>query len=157
MRILTIDQAAVMSTDAQKSGKKVVTTNGTFDLLSVAHVRLLEAAKKEGDILIVGVNSDASVKALKGNDRPVVSEEERATLVASLRAVDAVFLFDDADPRVWLSVIKPDVHVNSEEYGKECVEAETVREIGAKLVLAPRATDIKSTSKRIEDIVQRFS
>ncbi len=157
MRILTIDQAAVMSTDAQKSGKKVVTTNGTFDLLSVAHVRLLEAAKKEGDILIVGVNSDASVKALKGNDRPVVSEEERATLVASLRAVDAVFLFDDADPRVWLSVIKPDVHVNSEEYGKECVEAETVREIGAKLVLAPRATEIKSTSKRIEDIVQRFS
>ncbi len=155
--VLTLDQAVNVALEARKAGKTVVTTNGAFDLLSVAHVRIIEEAKKHGDVLIVGVNSDASVRSLKGEKRPVVAEQERASLVASLASVDHVFLFDEQDPRAWLAKIKPNAHVNSAEYGEECIEASVLKEIGAELILVPRATDILSTTERIDDIVRRFS
>ncbi len=132
--------------EARKAGKRVVTTNGVFDLFSVPHLLLLEFAKAQGDLLFVGVNSDASVRALKGEGRPVVPQEERARIVAGLACVDCVFLFDDPDPRPWLPLIRPDAHVNSAEYTEECVEAGVLREIGAALVLHPRDTAHRSTS-----------
>ncbi len=147
--------AAAYAAAAAQDGKKVVTVNGVFDLFSVAHLLLLEAARVQGDVLIVGVNSDRSVRALKGESRPIVPGEERARVVAGLRCVDAVFLFDDLDPRPWLRRIRPQVHVNSSEYGEECIEAQTLREIGASLVLCPRHTEYRSTSDVIELIRSR--
>ncbi len=154
-KLCTVEQAADIAKSAHAAKQTVVTINGAFDLLSLAHVRFLESAKEQGDILMVGVNSDASIRLLKGKDRPIVSEGERSLLVAALACTDHVFLFDDEDPRRWLATIKPDVHVNSDEYGEDCIEASTLREIGTKLVLLPRATDILSTTQRIESIIRR--
>src|SRR3989338_3393543 len=91
---------------AKRQGLKIVTTNGVFDLLHIGHIRNLEFAKSLGDILIVGVNSDASVRAYKGKNRPIVPEIERALIVASLKSVDYVFIFEEKDPISWLKEIK---------------------------------------------------
>ncbi len=156
-RLLTLADAIRTASDVRQAGRVVVTTNGAFDLLSVPHIRLLEAAKKEGDFLLVGINSDVSVKKLKGEKRPIIPEAERAELVAALRCVDGVFLFDDLDPREWLTQVRPNVHVNSAEYSEECIEAPVLKEIGAKLVLVPRHEDLLSTSGVIDVIRSRFS
>ncbi len=139
---------------ARADGRTVVTTNGAFDLLSAAHVRLLRRAKDEGDVLIVGVNSDLSVRTLKGDRRPIVPGAQRAEIIAALSCVDAVFLFNDLDPRRWLLLLQPDVHVNSAEYGENCVESPVLREIGARLVLVPRSTDVLSTSDYVAKILE---
>jgi rfaE bifunctional protein nucleotidyltransferase chain/domain len=152
--LFTLDGAVEFATTARKKGKTVVTTNGVFDLLSLPHVRLLEHARAQGDVLIVGVNSDSSVRTLKGEGRPIIPAAERATIVASLRCVDTVFVFDDLDPRSWLPLIRPNVHVNSSEYGDSCVESDILREIGARLELVPRMTGATSTSDAIAKIKQ---
>ncbi len=132
--------------NAKRRGLKVVTTNGAFDLIHVGHVRNLEFAKSLGDILIVGVNSDASVRAYKGPKRPIMGEHERAEIVASLKPVDHVFIFGDKNPIPWLKKIKPDFHVKGAEWGnaanskwkiKKVVELPTLKKIGARLVFAP--------------------
>lgn len=156
MPILTLLEAADLAIQFRQQGKRVVTTNGAFDILSIPHLRLLEAARGEGDVLLVGVNSDASVRALKGEKRPIVPEQERAALVVGLRYVDAVFLFDETDPRAWLPQIRPDVHVNSAEYTAQCIEAPVLQEIGARLVLVPRDTEHLSTSDVIQAIRDRY-
>lgn len=131
----------------RKKAKKVVTTNGTFDLLHPGHLYLLTQARLRGNLLIVGVNSDASVRRYKGPDRPVESQKVRAERLA--RHADAVFIFDDDDPRLWLPKIRPDIHVNAETYGKDCVEAGVLKEIGAELVLVPVKTELGSTTQAI--------
>lgn len=156
MPILTLPEAIDLAGKFRHEGKRIVTTNGAFDLLSVPHLCLLEAARREGDVLLVGVNSDMSVRALKGEKRPIVPERERAALVAGLRCVDAVFLFDEPDPCAWLPKIRPHVHVNSAEYTEECVEASLLREIGARLVLIPRDAKHLSTSDIITVIQKRY-
>lgn len=156
MPILTLPEATDLAVKLRQQGKRVVTTNGAFDLLSIPHLRLLEAARREGDALLVGVNSDVSVRALKGEKRPIVPEQERAALVCGLQCVDAVFLFDEPDPRAWLPQIHPDVHVNSAEYTEQCIEAPLLQEIGARLVLVPRDTEHLSTSGVIHVIRDRY-
>jgi len=156
-KIVGIDRAVALADEARKAGQRIVTTNGVFDLFSLPHLILLEAAKARGDLLFVGINSDASVHALKGPNRPIVPEGERARIVAGLACVDTVFLFDDADPRPWLQKIRPHVHVNSAEYGKTCVEAAVLKEIGAELVLLPRSTSFRSTSDIIDLIRHQSS
>ncbi len=126
-------------------GKKVVTTNGAFDLFHDGHRFLLEQSRREGDALIVGVNSDASVRRYKGPDRPMESQDIRARKVAA--HADAVFIFDDDDPRPWLPLIRPNVHANAETYGKDCIEAGVLQDIGAQLVLVPVKKDLGSTSE----------
>jgi len=133
--------------EQRAQGKTIVTTNGTFDLFHPGHLFLLEEAKKQGDVLIVGVNSDVSVKRYKGEDRPVEAEDTRAAKVAV--HADAVFIFDDDDPREWLKEVRPDVHVNAEIYGEECIEKPVLDEIGAKLVLVPINKEFGSTSEII--------
>ncbi|MEK7218197.1 MAG: adenylyltransferase/cytidyltransferase family protein [Patescibacteria group bacterium] len=145
-KITGLSVAINRAAEARNAGKRVVTTNGAFDLFSVPHLLLLEFARSQGDCLCVGVNSDASVRAIKGKGRPIVPQEERARIVAGLACTDCVFLFDGPDPRSWLPLIRPDVHVNSAEYTEQCVEAEMLREIGATLVLHPRDTAHRSTS-----------
>ena len=156
-KIVSIAEASKRAEAARKAGKTVVTTNGVFDLFSMPHLQILEFAKTQGDLLFVGVNSDASVRALKGEGRPVVPEEERARIVAGLACTDCVFLFDDADPRPWLPTIRPSIHVNSAEYTEQCVEDSVLKEIGATLVLHPRDTAHRSTSDLIASIRSRPS
>jgi rfaE bifunctional protein nucleotidyltransferase chain/domain len=135
----------MFAAEARKRGKRIVTTNGAFDLLHPGHRFLLEEAKAQGDVLIVGVNSDASVRGSKGPGRPVELQDIRARKVAAY--ADAVFVFDDPDPRSWLPSIRPDVHVNAETYGRDCIEAPVLREIGATLVLVPVRKELGSTSE----------
>jgi rfaE bifunctional protein nucleotidyltransferase chain/domain len=144
-KVMSLAEAAAFSAAARAQGKTVVTTNGAFDLLHDGHKFLFSQARKHGDVLIVGVNSDATVQKQKGNDRPADPQDVRASNVAKF--ADAVFIFSDPDPRPWLAHIRPHVHVNAETYGKDCVEAAVLREIGAKLVLVPVQSERGSTTE----------
>ena len=100
-------------------GKRVVWTNGCFDLLHVGHVRSLRDAKALGDILVVGLNSDASVRAIKGPTRPVVDQDDRAELLSALEPVDCVTIFDETEPSAILAIVKPDIHCKGAEYADD--------------------------------------
>lgn len=131
----TINEIKRIAEKLKEQNKKIVTCNGVFDILHIGHVKFLEEAKKQGDILIVGLNSDSSVKKNKGPERPINNQENRAEMLVALECVDYVVIFDEEDPRRLLSIIKPDVHANGEEYGYNCIEAETVRKYGGKIHL----------------------
>src|SRR5271163_3880740 len=105
----------------RQSGKKIVFANGVFDLLHAGHVRYLQAARAEGDLLVVGINSDASTAKLKGEGRPILTERARAILVAALAAVDYVVIFDELDVRSLLRELQPDVHAKGTDYTPETV------------------------------------
>ncbi len=117
--ILNRKLAATIVEEAKKQGKVVVFTNGCFDILHVGHLRYLEEAKRQGDILVVGVNSDASVKRLKGEDRPINSEHDRAEMLCGLAAVDYTVLFEEDTPIELLEELKPSIHVKGGDYRKE--------------------------------------
>ncbi len=115
-RVLSREQLSKKIEELRKSGKNIVTTNGCFDILHVGHVRTLERARAFGDVLVVGLNSDASVKKLKGETRPIMPQADRAELLASLRCVDYVSIFDEDTPVEFLKAIKPNVHVKGADY-----------------------------------------
>jgi rfaE bifunctional protein nucleotidyltransferase chain/domain len=100
----------------RQSGKKVVFANGVFDLVHVGHVRYLQAARAEGDLLVVGINSDASTRKLKGEGRPILTERARGALVAALKCVDYVVIFDELDVKALLRELQPDVHAKGTDY-----------------------------------------
>lgn len=130
----------------------MVFTNGCFDLLHTGHLATLREAKAHGDVLVVGVNSDASVARLKGPDRPFVAEQERAALLAGLQSVDYVVIFDEATPEALIARIKPAVHVKGGDYrADELPEAELVRSYGGDVVIAAEVSGI-STSELIAKI-----
>lgn len=115
-------------------GRKIVFTNGCFDVLHVGHLRYLQQARAQGDALVVGLNSDASVRALKGAGRPIVPEDERAELLAGLECVDWVTLFPEATPEATLAALKPDIHVKGGDYTEDQLpEARVVREYGGEV------------------------
>ncbi|MSR89083.1 MAG: D-glycero-beta-D-manno-heptose 1-phosphate adenylyltransferase [Candidatus Margulisbacteria bacterium] len=118
-KYFTLETAAQWIGEQQVSSKRVVFTNGCFDLLHRGHLAYLEEAKALGDVLIIGVNSDASVRRLKGAKRPIMPQEDRLTLLASLEMVDAVVLFDDETPIPLLRVLRPDIHVKGGDYAPE--------------------------------------
>lgn len=122
-----------------RQGKKLVTTNGTFDILHVAHLRILQEAKRFGDVLLVLVNSDASVRLNKGTGRPIIPEDERMEVLAGLACVDYVLKFGDKEVLSLLEVIKPDVHVKGGTFVPERVamERELVESYGGKHVCLP--------------------
>jgi D-beta-D-heptose 7-phosphate kinase/D-beta-D-heptose 1-phosphate adenosyltransferase len=131
----------------KKAGKTIVFTNGCFDLLHVGHVRYLAAAKAEGDILVVGVNSDHSVRLIKGSLRPVVPEGERSEVLASLECVDYVTIFDDPDPLAVIKSLRPDVLVKGADWPEDgIVGKEVVEENGGRVVRVPLAEGASSTS-----------
>ena len=117
----------------KKQDKKIVTCNGCFDILHVGHIKFLGEAKKQGDILIVGLNSDKSVKLNKGPKRPINNQMNRAEVLSALEMVDYVTIYGEKDPRKLLSIIKPNVHCNGAEYGKNCIEAGVVKKGGWKI------------------------
>ncbi|MGV8125497.1 MAG: D-glycero-beta-D-manno-heptose 1-phosphate adenylyltransferase [Candidatus Xenobiia bacterium LiM19] len=119
---------------AREDGKKVVFTNGCFDILHVGHIRLLQASRDLGDLLVVGVNSDGSVKRLKGPSRPVVNEAERAEVIAALEAVDYVVIFSEDTPVELIGELKPDIHVKGGDYDINSIpEASVIKSYGGVL------------------------
>jgi len=126
----TLEELAALGESWRREGRKVVWTNGCFDLLHAGHARSLHDAKSFGDILVVGINSDASVRAIKGPDRPLICEEDRAELLAALADVDYVTVFGDPEPSRAIEMLKPDIHCKGAEYadGKRPVPERTVVE-----------------------------
>ena len=113
----------------RRAGRKIVFANGVFDLLHVGHVRYLKAARAEGDVLVVAMNSDASTRALKGEGRPIVTERARAAVIAALAAVDYVVIFDERDVNSLLREFHPDVHAKGTDYTTETVPEREVAEL----------------------------
>ncbi len=139
------------------AGRRIALANGIFDLLHVGHVRYLEAARREGDLLVVAVNSDASARALKGHGRPLLPEDERAELLAALSCVDYVVLFHEPTADSLIRELRPDVHCKGTDYRPETVpEKEAVREAGGRIAIVG---DPKSHATRdlIRLILERFS
>lgn len=132
-------------------GKRIVTTNGCFDILNYAHVRMLREARAQGDVLVVGLNSDASIQRLKGKERPIRNQIERAEILAALGMVDYVILFEERECIDFVRRVRPDVHVNDASYGENCIEADAVREGGGKLYLLPKF-EWESNSQLIQRI-----
>jgi len=148
----TLDQAVAFARALQRDGKRVVFTNGVFDLLHPGHVRYLQAARAEGDALIVAVNSDRSVRANKGPERPVLPEQERAEILAALAAVDLTFVFDEDTPARVIEAIQPDVLVKGADWARdEIVGRDVVEARGGRVVRAHLAEGY-STSRMVERI-----
>jgi len=137
-------------------GKRIVFTNGCFDILHIGHVRYLQRAKSEGDILVIGLNSDRSVRIIKGAKRPVISEGQRAEVLASVAFVDYIILFDEPDPSGLIAAIAPDVLVKGADWAEEeIVGADGVKAAGGRVVRVPVVPDV-STSQIIEDIIRKY-
>lgn len=136
--------------------KRIVFTNGCFDLLHIGHVRYLEEAKTLGDVLVVGVNSDTSVRKLKGPQRPILFEEERTEILSGLECVDYVTLFNELDPLNLITSLQPDVLVKGGDWAKEqIVGREVVERSGGEVVILPFVGKA-STSTLIETILKRY-
>jgi len=158
MAVSTLKNVLIATEAARKKGKKIVATNGCFDILHVGHVRNLEAAKKLGDILVVGVNSDASVRTNKGDLRPIVPARERASVLAGLKSVDHVFIFSTPTPFSWIKRMSPDVHVKGADLSQVKdleVQKAVVEKVGGKFVLL-RVEKGKSTTNIIEKIRRAY-
>jgi len=151
-KILNLDEVEALGAQLRRGGRIIVLTNGVFDLLHPGHVRYLQQARKEGDALIVAVNSDRSVRAIKGPNRPIVPERERAEVISALSCVDAVVLFDDETPRHIVDRLQPDVLVKGADWASDrIVGRETVEARGGRVVRIPLAPGY-STSRIIERI-----
>lgn len=156
-KILTRDALAEVIAAAKRDGKIVVTTNGVFDILHVGHVRYLQQARSFGDLLVVGMNTDASVRRLKGPLRPVIPDTERAELLAALECVDYVTLFDEDTPVELLEVLRPSIHIKGGDYTLDrVVERAVVEKHGGKVVVGIRIP-AHSTTDIIREIQARFA
>lgn len=135
-KILTLEELALKVADHKNRGERIVLANGCFDVLHVGHARYLEGARREGDVLIVALNSDKSVRSLKGEGRPVLPAEARARLVAGLATVNYVVIFEENDVTHLLSTLRPDVHAKGTDYTTETVpERETARRLGTRIAI----------------------
>ncbi len=154
--LLNVDQLAEIRANFRKENKKVVFTNGCFDILHAGHVEYLNKAKAMGDILIIAINSDDSVKKIKGDLRPIVPENQRAFLLSNLRAVDYVVKFDEDTPYEVIKKLVPDVLVKGGDWAIEnIVGKEIVEENGGSVKNIEFETD-QSTSKIIEKIIRAY-
>jgi D-glycero-beta-D-manno-heptose 1-phosphate adenylyltransferase len=144
--ILTLEQAIVRFGRNKRNGRRVVFTNGCFDLLHPGHIQLLEQARAQGDLLVVGLNSDASVRQLKGAGRPVLPEHERAEILAALEAVDGVIIFDQLTPREVIAGLLPDVLVKGGDWpGDQIVGRTEVEAAGGRVVSVPVVAGYSTT------------
>ncbi|MCS7063693.1 MAG: adenylyltransferase/cytidyltransferase family protein [Methylacidiphilales bacterium] len=153
-RVVPLDEVGVYRAKLRAEGKKVVGTNGCFDILHYGHVCYLERARAYGDFLWVGINSDAAVRALKGDGRPINTAEDRAGVLGALRFVDAVTIFDHVRATVFLEALQPDVYVKGGDYTEESLDPEelkVLRGCGARIVIEPFVAG-RSTTRIIERI-----
>ena len=151
-KVLSRAEAVHAAARERKSGKRIAFANGAFDLLHAGHVRYLEAARREADWLLVGVNSDASVARSKGLGRPIVPESERAEIVAALGCVDAVVVFEEDSPAGLLDELRPEVHAKGTDYTSESVpERDVVAGYGGRTVIVGDPKDHATT-----DLIDRI-
>ena len=152
-KILSMQALARRVAAAHASHRRVVFTNGCYDLIHAGHVQLLERAKSLGDLLIIGINSDRSVRGLKGSGRPVVAERDRARLLAALAAVDYVTIFDQPSPQQLIERLKPDVLVKGADWNAaQIVGKDVVQQRGGRVVRIPLRRGYSTTNliKRIQ-------
>ena len=155
-KIKTREELRRIVENLKTKGKRVVFTNGCFDLLHIGHVRYLEEAKSLGDILVVGLNSDRSVRGLKGPNRPILPEEERAEILSGLECVNYINIFDEPTPLELISSLQPQVLVKGGDWTKEAaVGKEVVERSGGEVVILP-FVEGSSTSNLIEAILKRY-
>ena len=159
MKVVPLEEAVRAREAARGEGRKVAVANGAFDLLHVGHVRYLQGAKDltSGGLLVVGVNTDRSVRASKGPGRPVVPQEERAEIVAALGCVDLVVLFDETDAAALLTALRPDLHVKGTDYSEASVpEGEVVARLGGRTAIAGDPKDHSTTDvlSRIRELLR---
>jgi rfaE bifunctional protein nucleotidyltransferase chain/domain len=151
-KIGTLEAVRARVDEARHAGRTIAFANGCFDVLHVGHVRYLEGARAEADLLVVGVNGDASVRRLKGEGRPAVPEGERALLVAALKPVDLVVVFHEDDVKRLLLELRPDVHCKGTDYTAETVpERDVVRSYGGRVAIVgdPKRHDTRALLERI--------
>jgi len=145
--VFTLAELIVRFGRTKRNGKRVVFTNGCFDLLHPGHIHSLEAARAMGDYLIVGINSDESVRILKGPDRPVMPEAERAEILANLECVDGVVIFDELSPQNVIAALLPDVLVKGSDWpGNQIVGREEVEAAGGRVVLIDNVPGYSTTA-----------
>jgi len=154
-KILTAGQMRAERDRLVKEGKTLVFTNGCFDILHRGHVTYMTFARNQGDALVVGVNSDASVKRNKGDNRPINSQDDRAYVLASLRAVDYVVIFDDKEPKDLIAKILPQVLVKGKDWAHYVSGREVVEANGGRVVLADMVEG-RSTTNTIDKIIQVY-
>jgi D-beta-D-heptose 7-phosphate kinase/D-beta-D-heptose 1-phosphate adenosyltransferase len=146
-KILNLDRLLVRAAEWRASGHTIVFTNGCFDILHVGHIALLEECRRFGDKVVVGINTDASVSRLKGPDRPVVGERERACILAALSATDAIVTFDAPTPIDLIAALRPDVLVKGGDYTEQSiVGAPEVRSWGGRVVIVPTVQGFSTTN-----------
>ena len=151
-KILPLNQLSAERSRLRSVGQKLVFTNGVFDILHVGHVRYLEAARALGDALVVAINSDTSVRELKGAGRPLINEGERAEILAALRSVNYVTIFDDASPRSLIAELLPDILVKGGDYALDEIHGrEEVERSGGSVVSLPFVEGVSSS-----DIIERM-
>ncbi len=161
-KIKTREEIIKICDDLRKAGKTIVTINGGFDLFHYGHVLFLEEAKRQGDILIVGVNTDESVRKWKKHlnygdwqKRPINSYQARAGTLAALEYVDYVTTINEEDCLNFVDDLKPDVHVNGSDYGEDCIEAQKVKKFGGKLHIV-KIVEGYSTSELLKKVVEVY-
>ena len=142
--------------DLKKKSKKIVALNGSFDILHLGHVKSLKEAKAQGDILIVLLNSDKSVKNYKGSGRPINSQKERAEVLSALEPIDYITIFDEITPIKILQKIKPDIFCQGKDWGKNCIEREVVEKYGGKVYILKWSKGL-STTKLFDKILDAYS
>lgn len=157
-RIKSIAELVPIFSAFRAQGKHIVIASGCFDIIHSGHVRTFEEARLQGDVLVVGINSDASVRAYKGQNRPIVDEQNRALVLAGLRAVDYVFIFD-GNPPDWFSILKPNIFVKGEGSVNDPAfpaEKALVESFGGRVWLAPFHAGL-STTNVIDTVIERYS
>lgn len=155
-KIISLDEIIKRRTQFRELKKRLVFTNGCFDILHIGHVRYLNHARTLGDVLVVAVNSDCSVRQIKGESRPLIPEMERAEVLAALSSVDFVFIFDDATPREVIDAIVPDVLVKGADWElPDIVGRDTVEKAGGSVQTVP-LVEGSSTSGIIRTVLDRF-
>jgi len=154
-KLLSISRLKKIIQEQKKKGKRVVLANGCFDLIHAGHIRYLREAKGQGDILVVALNSDSSVRKLKGEGRPILNQKERVEIVSSFSFVDHLTTFKEINVEKVLLALKPDIHAKGSDYTMDTVpEKETVKSYGGAVVIVGGAK-INSTSEIIKRMLQK--
>jgi rfaE bifunctional protein nucleotidyltransferase chain/domain len=156
VKIIKREKLSKIISKLKNQGKKVVFANGCFDLIHVGHIRFLKAAKAKGDILIVGLNSDSSVRKIKDRGRPIIKQKERAIILSSFYFVDYVTIFNERDVRKTLEILKPDYHAKGTDYTKDTVPEKDISEkYGIKIIIVGDKKK-HSTKDLIKTIVEKY-
>jgi rfaE bifunctional protein nucleotidyltransferase chain/domain len=155
-KILKLSDLVKVLESLREAGKRIVFTNGCFDILHAGHVRYLAAARSKGDILVLGLNSDISVKSIKPENRPIVSQDQRAEVLAGLACVDYITIFDEPDPLALIQTIKPDVLIKGADWKEaEIIGSNVVKSYGGKVIRIEVVPGI-STSLIIQKILKLY-